>query len=37
VAQAAFAACGLATRMAGSADLGVAVVSGRRRADGESS
>jgi release factor glutamine methyltransferase len=37
VAQAAFAACGLAIRMAGSADLGVAVVSGRRRADGESS
>jgi release factor glutamine methyltransferase len=37
VAQAAFAACGLATRIAGSADLGVAVVSGRRRTDDESS
>jgi release factor glutamine methyltransferase len=35
VAQAAFAACGLATRIAGSADLGVAVVIGQRRADGE--
>jgi release factor glutamine methyltransferase len=34
VAQEAFAARGLATRMAGSADLGVAVVIGRRRADG---
>ena len=37
VAQAAFAACGLAARVADSADLGVAVVIGRRRADGESS
>jgi release factor glutamine methyltransferase len=37
VAQAAFAACGLGTRIAGSADLGVAVVIGRCRADGESS
>jgi release factor glutamine methyltransferase len=37
VAQAVFAACGLATRMAGSADLGVAVVIGRCRPDGESS
>jgi release factor glutamine methyltransferase len=37
VAQAAFTARGLATRVADSADLGVAVVIGRRRADGESS
>jgi release factor glutamine methyltransferase len=37
VARAAFAACGLATRVADSADLGVAVVIGRRRAPGESS
>jgi release factor glutamine methyltransferase len=37
IAQAAFTACGLAPRIAGSADLGVAVVIGRRPADGASS